>query len=168
MTKEDTLQYILLGLLAKRDLTGYDMKKLFGQEVRDFWYARHSQVYPELRKLEESGLITSYTSTVGTKLQKKYYRLAATGRQKLRDWLAQPLGDMMPTRDEFTMKLYLMLAAAVPHPGSPRKRIWPRPDPPGSHPAGNPEAGMGKEAVGRDLTKCKFFGETVEYTGFSR
>ena len=192
MTKEDTLQYILLGLLAKRDLTGYDMKKLFGQEVRDFWYARHSQVYPELRKLEESGLITSYTSTVGTKLQKKYYRLAATGRQKLRDWLDQPLGDMMPTRDEFTMKLYLIrsqkdpqlrqllqedirrhkerlaLAAAVPHPGSPRKRIWPRPDPPGSHPAGNPEAGMGKEAVGRDLTKCKFFGETVEYTGFSR
>ncbi len=36
MTKENTLQYILLGLLAKRDLTGYDMKKLFGQEVRDF------------------------------------------------------------------------------------------------------------------------------------
>ena len=114
MTKEDTLQYILLGLLAKRDLTGYDMKKLFGQEVRDFWYARHSQVYPKLRKLEESGLITSYTSTVGTKLQKKYYRLAATGRQKLRDWLAQPLGDMMPTRDEFTMKLYLIRSQKDP------------------------------------------------------
>ncbi len=108
MTKEDTLQYILLGLLDKRDLTGYDMKKLFEQEVRDFWYARHSQVYPELRKLEESGLITSYTSTVGTKLQKKHYRLAAAGRQKLRDWLAQPLGAIMPTRDEFTMKLYLI------------------------------------------------------------
>ena len=114
MTKEDTLQYILLGLLAKRDLTGYDMKKLFGQEVRDFWYARHSQVYPELRKLEESGLITSYTSTVGTKLQKKYYRLAATGRQKLRDWLDQPLGDMTPTRDEFTMKLYLIRSQKDP------------------------------------------------------
>ena len=114
MTKENTLQYILLGLLAKRDLTGYDMKKLFGQEVRDFWYARHSQVYPELRKLEESGLITSYTSTVGTKLQKKYYRLAATGRQKLRDWLDQPLGDMMPTRDEFTMKLYLIRSQKDP------------------------------------------------------
>ena len=114
MTKEDTLQYILLGLLAKRDLTGYDMKKLFEQEVRDFWYARHSQVYLELRKLEESGLITSYTSTVGTKLQKKHYRLAAAGQQKLRDWLAQPLGAIMPTRDEVTMKLYLICSQKDP------------------------------------------------------
>ena len=53
MTKENTLQYILLGLLAKQDLTGYDIKKLFEQEVGDFWFARHSQVYPELRKMEK-------------------------------------------------------------------------------------------------------------------
>lgn len=70
MTKENTLQYVLLGLLAKQDLTGYDIRKIFAQEVGDFWSARHSQVYPELRKLEESGQITSYTGTVGTKLQK--------------------------------------------------------------------------------------------------
>ena len=186
MTKEDTLQYILLGLLAKRDLTGYDMKKLFGQEVRDFWYARHSQVYPKLRKLEESGLITSYTSTVGTKLQKKYYRLAATGRQKLRDWLDQPLGDMMPTRDEFTMKLYLIRSQKDPQlrqllqedirrhkerlahlqlrwrllfpTRKPEKRIC--------HALILQEAiqretqklAMGKEAVGRDLTNVNFLG----------
>lgn len=71
MAKGNNLQYVLLGLLAKQDLTGYDIKKLFAQEVGDFWCARHSQVYPELRKLEESGQITSYTGTVGTKLQKK-------------------------------------------------------------------------------------------------
>lgn len=54
MTKENILQYILLGLLAKQDLTGYDIKKLFEQEVGDFWFARHSQVYPELRKMEKT------------------------------------------------------------------------------------------------------------------
>ena len=114
MAKGNNLQYVLLGLLAKQDLTGYDIKKLFAQEVGDFWCARHSQVYPELRKLEESGQITSYTGTVGTKLQKKYYRLAPSGRQRLRDWLTQPLGDMMPTRDEFTMKLYLIRSRKDP------------------------------------------------------
>lgn len=114
MTKENTLQYVLLGLLAKQDLTGYDIRKIFAQEVGDFWSARHSQVYPELRKLEESGQITSYTGTVGTKLQKKYYRLAPSGRQRLRDWLAQPLGSIMPTRDEFTMKLYLIRSRKDP------------------------------------------------------
>ena len=114
MAKGNNLQYVLLGLLAKQDLTGYDIKKLFAQEVGGFWCARHSQVYPELRKLEENGQITSYTGTVGTKLQKKYYRLAPSGRQRLRDWLTQPLGDMMPTRDEFTMKLYLIRSRKDP------------------------------------------------------
>lgn len=114
MAKENTLRYVLLGLLAKQDLTGYDIKKLFEQEVGDFWCARHSQVYPELRKLEESGQITSYTGTVGTKLQKKYYRLAPTGEKRLQEWLVQPLGDMMPTRDEFTMKLYLIRSRKDP------------------------------------------------------
>ena len=114
MAKENTLRYVLLGLLSKQDLTGYDIKKLFEQEVGDFWCARHSQVYPELRKLEESGQITSYTGTVGTKLQKKYYRLAPTGEKRLQEWLVQPLGDMMPTRDEFTMKLYLIRSRKDP------------------------------------------------------
>lgn len=114
MAKENTLQYVLLGLLAKQDLTGYDIKKLFEQEVGDFWCARHSQVYPELRKLEESGQITSYTDTVGTKLQKKYYRLAPAGEKRLQDWLSQPLGALMPTRDEFTMKLYLIRSRKDP------------------------------------------------------
>lgn len=114
MAKEKTLQVVLLGLLAKKDLTGYDIRKLFQQEVGDFWCARHSQVYPELRKLEESGQITSYTGTVGTKLQKKYYRLAPTGLQRLREWLAQPLGEIVPTRDEFTMKMYLIRSRKDP------------------------------------------------------
>lgn len=114
MAKEKTLQYVLLGLLAKKDLTGYDIKKLFQQEVGDFWCARHSQVYPELRKLEENGLITSYAGSTETRLQKKYYHLAPAGKQLLRDWLAQPLGNMMPTRDEFTMKLYLIRSRKDP------------------------------------------------------
>lgn len=114
MAKGNNLQYVLLGLLAKQDLTGYDIKKLFAQEVGDFWCARHSQVYPELRKLEANGLIASHTGTTGTRLQKKYYHLAPAGQQLLQEWLAQPLGDMMPTRDEFTMKLYLIRSRKDP------------------------------------------------------
>ena len=115
MAKENTLQYVLLGLLAKQDLTGYDIKKLFEQEVGDFWCARHSQVYPELRKLNAAGLITSRTDTAGTKLQKTYYHLAPTGKRHLQAWLSQPLGALMPTRDEFTMKLYLIRSRKDPH-----------------------------------------------------
>lgn len=114
MTKENTLQYILLGLLAKQDLTGYDIKKLFEQEVGDFWFARHSQVYPELRKMEKNGMITALPCASEAKRQKTYYHLAPAGHRKLLEWLAQPLGTMTPTRDEFTMKMYLIRSRQDP------------------------------------------------------
>ncbi len=114
MAKENNLRYILLGLLAQKDLTGYDIKKIFEQEVGDFWSSRHSQIYPELRKLEEEGLISSHMDTAGIRLQKKYYHLASAGRALLQKWLQQPLGSLAPTRDEFTMKLYLLSSRKDP------------------------------------------------------
>lgn len=108
MAQKNKLQYIILGLLAHKDLTGYDIKKLFEGEVGDFWHSNHSQIYPELRKMEDKGYITSYTETVGTKLEKTYYKLAAPGRKILTEWLHEPLGELVPSRDEFTMKLYLL------------------------------------------------------------
>jgi len=114
MAKENTLQYILLGLLSQQDLTGYDIKKIFEQEVGDFWNAQHSQIYPELRKMEEAGLIDSHMDTAGTRLKKKYYHLAPSGQSLLQEWLQQPLGNLAPTRDEFTMKLYLIRSREDP------------------------------------------------------
>ena len=71
MAQKNILKYIILGLLNHKELAGYDLKKLFESEVSDFWSSNHSQIYPELRRMEEKGLITSHSETVGTKLEKK-------------------------------------------------------------------------------------------------
>jgi DNA-binding PadR family transcriptional regulator len=47
----NTLGYVVLGLLAREPLSGYDLKKRMEQRVEFSWSARHSQVYPELSKL---------------------------------------------------------------------------------------------------------------------
>ncbi len=108
MAKKNVLQFILLGLLNQRELAGYDIKKLFDCEIGDFWHSKHSQIYPELKRLEEEQLITVHTTIVGTRLEKKIYRITPAGQSRLKEWLAEPLEPIQPTRDEFTMKLYLI------------------------------------------------------------
>ena len=114
MAQKNVLKYIILGMLAHRELAGYDIKKLFEEELGDFWYSNHSQIYPELRRLEEEGFIASHTELVGKKLEKKFYRITKSGQQLLSAWMEEPLNPPVPTRDEFTMKLYLINSAKDP------------------------------------------------------
>ena len=48
----------LLGLLARSPSTGYDLARRMERPVGYFWSARHSQIYPELAKLERAGLVS--------------------------------------------------------------------------------------------------------------
>jgi PadR family transcriptional regulator AphA len=52
-----TLGHALLGLLADHPRTGYALLKHFEQSLGYAWPASHSQIYPELAKLREAGLI---------------------------------------------------------------------------------------------------------------
>src|SRR5260221_14613969 len=53
-----TLGYALLGLLTRESCSGYDLGRHLKEPVSFFWQARYSQIYPELAKLEEQGLVT--------------------------------------------------------------------------------------------------------------
>ncbi|MDQ0203704.1 PadR family transcriptional regulator [Pectinatus haikarae] len=108
MAKKNTLKYVILGLLRQHDLTGYDIKKLFSCEIGDFWNSKHSQIYPELKKLEEEHLITSRMEISGKKLEKTYYMIKSAGIDALDKWLSDPLDEIQPTRDDFTLKLYFI------------------------------------------------------------
>lgn len=114
MAKKNILKYILLGLIAQRDRTGYEIKNLFASEIGDFWSSNHSQIYPELLRMERTGLVASYVETVGTKLERKFYSITAQGDAALASWMEEPLGDLAPSRDEFTMKLYFVSDAKDP------------------------------------------------------
>ena len=82
-----TLKYAILGMLSRRELTGYDMMKEFDRGLANFWYASHSQLYPELKRLAGEGLIQYETSIKGESLEKKIYRITPEGMEDLRQWL---------------------------------------------------------------------------------
>ena len=47
-----TLKYAILGLINREPMSGYDITREFNNnDLANFWYAKHSQVYPELARL---------------------------------------------------------------------------------------------------------------------
>lgn len=71
MARKNTLRYILLGLLSKKKMTGYELNQSFKNEIGEFWQAKHSQIYPELAKMEEQGIIQHQVEITGEKLEKE-------------------------------------------------------------------------------------------------
>ncbi|MFD6007088.1 transcriptional regulator PadR [Bacillus subtilis] len=102
------LKYAILGLLRKGELSGYDITSYFKEELGQFWSAKHSQIYPELKKLTDEGFITFRITIQGTKLEKKMYTLTDSGKQELHDWLIrhQPIPETV--KDEFMLKAYFI------------------------------------------------------------
>ncbi|MFD1887221.1 PadR family transcriptional regulator [Paenibacillus wenxiniae] len=102
------LKYAILGLLYRQEYSGYDITSQFKQEIGQFWSAKHSQIYPELRKLVDEGLIEFRTQIQGEKLEKKMYTITDSGRQQLLTWAAQPESLPETEKDEFMLKMYFI------------------------------------------------------------
>lgn len=108
MAQKNKLQFIILGLLNQQPLTGYDLTKSFDDEIGEFWQAQHSQIYPQLKRLEEQGYVTHEITVSGEKLEKKLYHVTTTGRDLLHEWISIGTPDLTATKDEFILKLYFI------------------------------------------------------------
>ncbi len=101
-----TLKYAILGLLMRSPATGYDIAKEFGDGLGCFWSAKHSQIYPELKRLTDEGLIEYHTVIQGERLEKKVYEITEAGRADFLQWLSQdPPLDPTP-KDVFKLRSY--------------------------------------------------------------
>ncbi|MBC8160569.1 MAG: PadR family transcriptional regulator [Roseiflexaceae bacterium] len=100
-----TLGYALLGLLAREPASGYDLKRQLQAPIGFFWRARHSQIYPELARLEAIGLVTYQVVAQHDLPDKKVYTITAEGRGALRDWVATP-AEAPVVRDEVLLKTF--------------------------------------------------------------
>ena len=69
-----TLKYAILGLISRMPMTGYDITGEFNNnQLANFWYAKHSQVYPELGRLVDEGLLTCQVHPGGEDGEKAVY-----------------------------------------------------------------------------------------------
>jgi DNA-binding PadR family transcriptional regulator len=94
----------ILGTLSFGPKTGYEIKGLVDRSTRFFWAASYGQIYPELKRLAEAGLIEGADSPHGER-KRTIYRLTGDGEQALRAWLATP-PETYEMRHEGMLKLF--------------------------------------------------------------
>lgn len=102
-----SLRFALLGFLSTGPASGFDVAREFGDSLGWFWYASHSQIYPELRRLEEQGAVQAEAVMGAPGKQKRLYSLTDSGRAELRAWLEEPT-PYAPPRDVERLKLMFL------------------------------------------------------------
>lgn len=85
-----SLKHALLGVLAARPMSGYELSQFFDSSTGWVWTAPHSQIYPTLVKMQVDGLIESENKIRGTKLNRKIYSITPAGMNELVDWIGTP------------------------------------------------------------------------------
>jgi len=108
--KQTAVTPVVLGLLALGPRSGYDIKTVVDRSTRFFWAASYGQIYPELRRLEEEGLIEGEDAPNGGR-SRRVYRLTDAGREALERWLLGP-ETTIEYRDESLLRLFF--ADALP------------------------------------------------------
>jgi PadR family transcriptional regulator, regulatory protein AphA len=100
---------VILGMLSWRPMSGYDVKAMVDSSTRFFWAASYGQIYPELRRLAEAGLVEAESADDGGR-RRTPYTLTASGREALAAWLGQQ-PQMFESRDEGLLKLFFASAS---------------------------------------------------------
>jgi DNA-binding PadR family transcriptional regulator len=86
-----SLRHAVLGLLAEGPASGYDLLKTFDVSLSNVWPATQSQLYSELGKLADAGLVS--VAAEGPRGRKEY-AITQEGRAELRTWITE----VEPTR----------------------------------------------------------------------
>jgi PadR family transcriptional regulator AphA len=81
-----SLRHAVLGLLALQPSNGYELTRRFDRSLSHAWHASHSQIYPELSRLEAAGMV----EVVGEGARgSRTWAVTGAGREELRRWLVE-------------------------------------------------------------------------------
>lgn len=92
----------LLGFLHDGSMSGWDLVSRVEERIGEFWSLTQSQVYRELARMAEDGLVEA--GEPGTR-SKKIYEITDHGREVFAQWVNQ-----VPGTDTIRMPLLLTLA----------------------------------------------------------
>ena len=100
-----SLGYAILALVATKPQTGYDIARQMKPPWGHFWQAKHSQIYPELARMQKRGLVEFTQIDQKARPARKVYSATEAGKAALADWVATPPQDR-PLNDEIAIKAY--------------------------------------------------------------
>jgi len=102
--------YVILGMIHGAPKSGYEIKAAVDETTRFFWAASYGQIYPELKRLSEAGLVAGVDAPTGGR-KRTVYEITDDGEEELKAWLRQP-PETFEMREEGLLKLFF--ANALP------------------------------------------------------
>jgi len=84
-----TTSYAILGLLAVKPWTTYELAQQMRRALGQFWPRAESKLYEEPKKLVAHGLATATKESTGRR-PRTVYAITDEGRQAMAEWVPQP------------------------------------------------------------------------------
>ncbi|MET9718172.1 PadR family transcriptional regulator [Streptomyces rochei] len=103
-----SLKYAVLAALLEGEASGYELSKVFDVSLANFWPATPQQLYRELERLADEGLIEARTVPQERRPTKRLFSLTEAGRDRLSAFAAEPTRRPTAVRDEFLIKMQAM------------------------------------------------------------
>jgi PadR family transcriptional regulator, regulatory protein AphA len=98
-----SLRHALLGLVREGPASGYDLLQIFKVSLHNTWPATQSQIYTELTKLADAGLLS--VTAYGPRGRKEY-TLTGDGLAELQRWLRETEPEVH--RNETMLRVFLL------------------------------------------------------------
>lgn len=97
--------HLILGMIRLGARSGYAIKKAADVSTRFFWPMSLAQVYPELARLEDAGLVLRTSDPRGGR-DRFAYELTRAGEEALWEWMRSPHEGEAQFRDEGILRLF--------------------------------------------------------------
>ena len=105
-----SLSYAILALLATKPQSGYDIARQMKPPLGFLWQARHGQIYPELARLVQEGLVDFERLDPRAGPPRRVHAITSAGRAELSKWVAIP-PQPRPMNDELVVKAFALRKA---------------------------------------------------------
>ena len=100
-------EFALLGLLAERPQSGYDLKAEVEARLGHFWSESYGHLYPMLKRLQARKLVAATTERRAPgRPARRVYAITEAGRHALEEWFREPPAAARP-RNELLLRIFL-------------------------------------------------------------
>ncbi|MFD9464585.1 PadR family transcriptional regulator [Streptomyces sp. NPDC060027] len=107
------LRNAVLAALLEGEASGYDLAKGFDASVANFWMATPQQLYRELERMEQEGLIAARVVQQARRPNKRLFSLTEAGLGALHDFTSEP-AKSGAIRNELMVKVQAVDVGDVP------------------------------------------------------
>jgi DNA-binding PadR family transcriptional regulator len=105
VVKKLNSQDVILGILMRESISGYDIKHKFETVFSYFYNASYGTIYPTLSKMEKDGLITKVSIVQEGKPNKNVYTITEEGKKSFQQYMNSEIQDN-EMKSDFMVRLH--------------------------------------------------------------